>query len=81
MPGAAEEGGAGDRGVKSWKIERCKVGGGQVGSGSGWKQRERVGVKGDSLGRLSGRGKEGERERRQGELWTEGGRGWSGEGG
>ena len=39
--------------------------------------RERVGVKGDSWGMLSGRWREEEREARQGELATEGGKGAS----
>ena len=39
MPGAAEGGGAGDRGVQRWEGGRCQVGGGRVGGG----RRERVG--------------------------------------
>ena len=35
MPGAAEGGGVGDRGVKSWTIGRCKVGGAQWVEGKG----------------------------------------------
>ena len=74
MPGAAERGGEGegDRGVGRWKFGRCRWEG-----PSGW--RERVGVKGESLGRLSGRRREGERKGKQEDLGTEGGRGLLGE--
>lgn len=65
-----------------WEIEQWegrRLGNARWEGASGW--RERVGEKGEAWGRLSGRGREEEKRRRQRDLGTEGGRGRLGEGG